>query len=62
MNYGGIYLDTDMHIINSLDEFRKFEMTVSYDGENDGIGNQILIAHKHARFLVAYLDSYRYKI
>lgn len=31
MNYGGIYLDNDVLVINSLDKYRKFEMSVSWD-------------------------------
>lgn len=31
MNYGGIYLDNDVIIVNSFDKYRKFEMVVSWD-------------------------------
>jgi hypothetical protein len=59
-NYGGIYLDNDVYVINSLDMYRKFEMAVSWDDGQKKIGNQVLIAHKNARFLRAMLDQYRY--
>lgn len=60
MNFGGIYLDNDVILINKLDKYRHFEMCVSWDSDKDGIGNQILIANKHARLLRAMFDGYRY--
>lgn len=62
MNFGGIYLDNDVYLVNSLDKYRIYEMTVSWDGDNEAIGNQVLIANRNARFLRAYFDSYRYFI
>jgi hypothetical protein len=63
MNYGGIYLDNDMFVINSLDKYRKFECALSWDEpkETSPLGNQIFVCHKHARFLKAVFDSYRYE-
>jgi mannosyltransferase OCH1-like enzyme len=58
MHYGGIYLDNDVYLVKSLNEFRKFEMVLSIE-RNWIIGNQVLIAHKNARFLKAVYDSYR---
>jgi mannosyltransferase OCH1-like enzyme len=60
MNYGGIYLDNDMILIQSLDKYRHYEMCVSWDSDNDGIGNQVLIANKNARLLRAMFDGYRF--
>ncbi len=34
MNFGGIYLDNDMLVINSLNKYRNFEITVSWDRYN----------------------------
>ena len=63
MHYGGIYMDTDVFVVNSLDKYRHYEMVVSWDkdgkGEDEGIGNMIFFAHKSARFLRAYYDSFR---
>lgn len=59
MNYGGIYLDNDVYLVNSLDKYRYYEMTVSWDGDKEAIGNQVLIANRNARLLRAYFDSYR---
>ncbi len=51
-----------MILINSLDKYRSFEMSVSWDSDTDGIGNQVLIANKNARFLGAMFDGYRFLI
>jgi hypothetical protein len=59
MNLGGIYLDNDQIVINSLNKYRKYEMAVSWESDNHGIGSQILIANKNARFLRAMFDQYR---
>jgi mannosyltransferase OCH1-like enzyme len=61
MNFGGIYLDNDMILINNLDKYRRYEMCVSWDSDKDGIGNQVLIANKNARLLRAMFDGYRFK-
>ena len=31
MNYGGIFLDNDVYVVKSLDEFLNYEMVVSWD-------------------------------
>ena len=59
MKYGGIYLDNDCFVIHSLDKYRKYECAISWD-ENQYMGNQVIIAHKDARFLSLWLDSYRF--
>ncbi|KAJ9582765.1 hypothetical protein L9F63_022891 [Diploptera punctata] len=58
IKYGGIFVDNDSYIVRSLDPFRKYEMTI---GITDGyqLGTQVLIAHKDARFLKLWLESYR---
>lgn len=58
IKYGGIFIDNDSYIIKSLDVFRRYEMTLNWD-ENQYIGCQLLIAHKNARFLKLWLESYR---
>ena len=59
MKHGGIYLDNDSFIIRSLDKYRKYEFTINWD-ENQFMGTQVIIAHKDARFLALWLDSYRF--
>ena len=41
MNYGGIYLDNDVYVVKKLDEYLKYEMTVSWDEPREihGLGN-----------------------
>lgn len=58
MKYGGIYLDNDVYVIQNLDKYRKYEFVINW-GENQFIGNQILIAHKDARFLREWLETYK---
>ena len=55
--FGGIYLDRDVYVVQSLDVFRKFEMTVDWD-EGHHIETQIVLAYKHARFLNLWFDSF----
>lgn len=62
MHYGGIYLDSNVYVVNSLENYRRFEMVVSLEitpNERDRISTQVIIAHKNARFLKAWYDSYR---
>ena len=49
MQYGGIYLDNDMFVIQSLDKYRKFEITMNWD-ENQFLGNQVTLKHLHPFF------------
>jgi hypothetical protein len=58
MEYGGIFLDNDSYLVKSLDEFRKFEMTLGWP-EGEYLGTQVLVAHKDARFLRLWLETYR---
>ncbi|XP_055950130.1 uncharacterized protein LOC129984296 [Argiope bruennichi] len=59
MKYGGIFLDTDTYVIKSLEYFRRFEMTLGWP-PSQNLGTQLLIAHKNARFLKLWYNSYRY--
>jgi len=58
MKYGGIYLDRDVFIVQSLDPFRKFEMSLGWD-EGQNLGTMILIANKAARFLHLWRETYK---
>ena len=60
MEYGGMYFDNDVYVVNSLDYYRKFEMSVGMENAHTWVmGSQVLIAHKNARLLKAWFDSYR---
>ena len=56
--FGGIYLDRDVYVVQSLDTFLKYEYTLNWK-KYSSLGNQVLIAHKNARFMKLYLDTYR---
>lgn len=58
LKYGGIFLDNDSYVVRSLDSFRKFEMVLGWD-DGEYLGTQVLIAHKDARFLQLWLNSYK---
>uniref|UniRef100_A0A1B6DY42 Alpha-1,4-N-acetylglucosaminyltransferase n=1 Tax=Clastoptera arizonana TaxID=38151 RepID=A0A1B6DY42_9HEMI len=58
IKYGGIIIDHDTYIIKNLNKFRNFEATINWD-DDQYLGCQIIIAHKDARFLKLYLESYR---
>lgn len=55
--YGGIYIDNDVFVCQSLHEFRKFEFTLNWE-TNQPLGSQVLIGHRNARFLKFVLKTY----
>lgn len=57
-NYGGIYLDYDVFVVQSLNRFRHYECTVGWP-ENNTVGNQVIFAHKDARFLKLWKQGYK---
>ena len=57
MQYGGIYLDNDVYVVNNLDKYRNFEMTLGWF-EHGALGTMVLMANKDARFLKLWLDDY----
>ncbi|XP_037039510.1 uncharacterized protein LOC119076702 [Bradysia coprophila] len=56
--FGGIYLDNDVFVCQSLNGFRKFEFTLGWE-VGEFLGNQVMIGNRNARFLKFTLDSYR---
>lgn len=59
MDHGGIFLDSDTYVVKSLNYYRKFEMTIGWPPEQN-LGTQVLIAHRNARFLKLWFNSYKY--
>jgi hypothetical protein len=57
MKYGGIYLDNDVYVVQNLDKYRKFEMTLGWP-KNESLGTMVLIANKNSKFLRLWLESY----
>lgn len=41
MKYGGIYLDNDVLVLQNLDKYRRFEISMNWD-EGDTLGSQVL--------------------
>jgi len=58
IHYGGIFLEENIILAESLSKFFYFEMTVFSIKENS-IRNDILIANQNARFLKSIHDAYR---
>ncbi len=56
--FGGIFIDNDVYVVKKMDEFRKFEMVVEI-ADFKSFGTMTLVAHKDARFLRLWLDSYK---
>ncbi|RWR99039.1 uncharacterized protein B4U79_11545, partial [Dinothrombium tinctorium] len=61
MTYGGIYLDNDVFVANSFNEYLKYEISLGFEArKGQPLGNQIIVAHKDARFLQFWLNSYHF--
>lgn len=58
MKYGGIFLENDVYIVKNLNKYRKYEFVINWE-ENQFMGTQVIVAHKDARFLRAWLDTYK---
>lgn len=59
---GGIYLDNDEYVVQSLDSLRYYEYFTGIDigGSCDwGTGTQFIIAQRNARFLAMWLNGYK---
>lgn len=56
--FGGIFMDNDVYLVQSLDRFRRFETALESIDELD-IGTMTLVAHKDSRFMRLWLDEYR---
>ena len=56
---GGIYLDRDVSVVQPLNVFFKYEMTLNWD-EGQDLGTQIFLAHKNARFLLLWLNTFQH--
>ena len=56
--FGGIYLDRDVYVIQPMDHLFKYEL--SLDFQESTLGNQVIVARKDARFLHLWLQSYRF--
>lgn len=58
MAEGGIFLDRDSYVARNLNEFRAYEMALGWR-EGESISKHAIIAHKDARFLSEWYNSYK---
>lgn len=55
---GGIYLDTDVLVMKSLDELRNFPATLGREGQVL-LNNGVILAQPKAAFICVWLEAYR---
>ncbi|XP_070533447.1 uncharacterized protein [Ptychodera flava] len=58
MEYGGIYFDTDIFVLKSLEPLRYYDYVVGRQ-TSDGLNNGIILASKDSEFLRVFYESYR---
>jgi len=58
MKHGGIYLDNDVFVVQSLNKFLHFEMVLDFENRNV-LGSQVQIAHPNARYLKLFKETFR---
>ncbi|BES94297.1 Glycosyltransferase sugar-Hypothetical protein region containing DXD motif [Nesidiocoris tenuis] len=56
--FGGLFLDNDSYLVRSINPFRSLEMSLGWQ-PGKSLQNQVIVAHKDARFLKLWLESYR---
>ena len=58
VNYGGIYMDTDVEVLKPLDEFLKYEAFSGFESEKD-IPTGIMACEKGQELFKELLDEYK---
>ena len=51
-------MDNDIYMVNSLNKYRQYEFVVGWPQE-EWIGNMIMMAHKDARFITEFINTYK---
>lgn len=61
IEFGGIYLDSDVIVLRSFDNLLEHETVMGQEGENGRVGlcNAVILAAPGSRFLRRWLDNYR---
>ena len=59
MEYGGIYLDYDIIVLNPLNDLRKYEITLGKEIKVAKLNAGFIAAHKDALFLKLSYDAYK---
>lgn len=58
MEYGGIYLDLDVLVVQPFDDLRhQYECTIGREVEHKVCGS-VIICSKHSLFLILWINSY----
>uniref|UniRef100_A0A8D8Q707 Uncharacterized protein n=1 Tax=Cacopsylla melanoneura TaxID=428564 RepID=A0A8D8Q707_9HEMI len=57
-NYGGIYFDGDVFVVQSMHAYRRFEFGLEWNYDMF-LGTQIEFGHKDARIIPLWLDTYK---
>ncbi|KAH7939335.1 hypothetical protein HPB52_011166 [Rhipicephalus sanguineus] len=57
LRYGGIYVDHDVFVVQSLRRYLRYESTISCP-PGGVFGNMLMMFHKNSRFLRLYYNSY----
>jgi hypothetical protein len=55
MEYGRIFIDNEVYVVQNLNKFRKFEMALGMNEDKPCIFTHVLIVNKNARFLRLWL-------
>jgi len=58
MFYGGVFIDENVYLTESLEKYRRFEMVV-FQFNSSSMRTDLMIANRNARFIRACFDSYR---
>lgn len=59
IRFGGIYMDTDVFVLKSVDEFLNDETVMPLETTTNGLNNGIIFAKRCSRFLQALYEGYR---
>ncbi|KAJ3316848.1 hypothetical protein HDU76_001513 [Blyttiomyces sp. JEL0837] len=58
MEYGGIYLDSDVFVYRNLDPLLHHDFVIGKE-EDIGAANAVILANRHSKFLKGWYNSYR---
>lgn len=56
-NYGGIYLDTDVEVINNFDNFIQYKLFVGFE-DTELVSTAVIGSKKNHNFIKEWLDTY----
>eukprot|EP01083_Nonionella_stella_P276374 939055_1 len=58
MNYGGLYIDTDVWLLKSIEPLRKYPITLGSEDSQRALPNAAILAHPQSVFLRRWYDRY----